>query len=75
MPKEEDKSGMLFNWIKDRYKLRNDGELATFIKTQRSIVSEVRHGKRAVNDVMLVRICDVTKLTLKKARALIANEE
>lgn len=68
-----DNSGALFNKIKEKYRLASEGDLAEFIGTNRSIVSEIRHGKRVIPDVMLVRICDATGMTLKAARKLIAE--
>lgn len=67
-------SGALFNKIKEKHCLETDGDLADFISTKRSIVSEIRHGKRTIPDVMLVRICDATGMTLKAVRKLIAGE-
>lgn len=72
--KMPDNSGALFRKIKEKYRLNSEGELAEFIGTNRSIVSEIRHGKRTIPDVMLVRICDATGMTLKAARKLIAEE-
>lgn len=69
-----DKSGALFDYIIEKYRLKHDGELAEKIQTQRSIISEIRNGKRHINEVMLVRICDITGMSLKKVRQLIAME-
>lgn len=68
----KDNSGGLFDYLKIKLKCRTDGDLAEKIETKQSIISEIRHGKRDVNEVMLVRICGVANITLKKAQALIA---
>lgn len=75
MPKavQDDKSGGLFDYLKVKYKLSNEGKLADFIETLPSVVSEIRHGKREVNEVLLVRICNKTGMSLKKAQVLIAH--
>lgn len=65
-------AGALFEYIKEKHRLKNDDDLARFIQTQRSIISEIRNENRVVNEVMLVRICDITGMTLKKVRQLIA---
>lgn len=70
-----DNSGKLFDNIKKRKKLSNDGALAEFIEAHRSEVSEIRHGKREISDVLLVRICDKAKLSLAAARAQIADRD
>lgn len=67
-------AGGLFLYLKTRYKLKNDGELAEKIETARSVISEIRKCKREVNEVMLVRICNITGMSLKKAQALIAHK-
>lgn len=69
----EDRSGGLFDYLRTRYKLPTDSQLAEFIGTTSSVVSEIRHGKRFVNDHLLVRICLASNLSLKKAMALIAH--
>lgn len=65
-------AGALFEYIKEKYRLKDEAELAEFIQTQRSIISEIRNENRVVNEVMLVRICDITGMSLKKVRQLIA---
>lgn len=67
----DDKSGGLFDYLKIKLKCRTDGDLAEKIETKRSVISEIRHGKRMVNDVMLVRICTIANIPLKKAKTLI----
>ena len=72
--KIEDNSGGLFDYLRTRYKMPTDSQLAEFIGTTSSVVSEIRHGKRVVNDQLLVRICLASNLSLKKALALIAHK-
>lgn len=73
--KIEDASGGLFDYLRTRYKISTDSQLAEFIGTTSSVVSEIRHGKRVVNDQLLVRICLASNLSLKKAMALIAHRD
>jgi plasmid maintenance system antidote protein VapI len=68
-----DNSGTLFDNIKRKKKIGRDGELAELIGEHASVVSEIRHGRRAINDKLLVRICERTGITLKSARAQIAE--
>lgn len=70
----KDNSGGLFDYLRTRYKKQTDSELAVFIGTPASVVSEIRHGKRLVNDHLLVRICLASNLSLKKALALIEHK-
>jgi hypothetical protein len=69
-----DNSGTLFDHIKQKKKFKRDRELAEFIDEHVSVISEIRHGKRLVNSDLLVRICDRTGISLKSARAMIAQE-
>lgn len=71
----EDKSGGLFDYLKVKFNVYNDGELAKKIETAPTVVSEIRNGKREVNEVMLVRICNITGMSLKKVQTLIAYRE
>lgn len=70
-----DNSGKLFDNIKLKKKLASEGELAALIGEHRSVVSEIRHGRREISDALLVRICTATGLTLKAAQAQIADRE
>lgn len=76
MHKDEqvDNSGKLFDYLRAKFKLNSEGELAIFCNTQPSVISEIRHGKRVVNDILLVRICTKTGMTLKKAQGLIKQQ-
>lgn len=77
MPKQDigGNAGGLFAYLKVKYNLKTDTELAKHIKTARSIISEIRKQKRQVNEVMQVRICTITGLSLKKVQALIAHKD
>lgn len=66
-----DKSGTLFDHIKAKKKLAREGDLAKLIGANASEVSEIRHGKRKVSDVLLVRICERTGISLRTARAML----
>lgn len=66
-------SGKLFDNIRRKYKLGNDGELADFIAAHRSEISEIRHNKREISDQLLVRICRCTGMTMKSALAQIED--
>lgn len=68
----KDKSGGLFDYLKIKLKCRTEGDLALKIETKQSVVSEIRHGKREVNDALLIRICNVANISLNKAQTLIA---
>lgn len=70
-----DKSGALFDHIKKKRKFTLDGQLAEFIGANRSEVSAIRHGKREVSPVLLVRICEKTGLSLKAAKAMIDDKQ
>lgn len=70
-----DNSGKLFDNIKRKRKIKNDGELAVLIGEHASVVSEIRNGKREINDRLLIRICDAANITLKAARAQIDERD
>lgn len=70
-----DNSGKLFDNIKRKRKIKNDGELAVLIGEHASVVSEIRNGKREINDKLLVRICENAGLTLKAAKLQIAARD
>lgn len=74
MPKHlMDNSGVLFDKIKEKKKFKRDCELADFLGEHNSVISEIRNGKRLVNDLLLVRICEKTGMSLKSARSQIAE--
>lgn len=66
-----DNSGKLFDNIKTKRKIMRDFHLAAYLDEHPSVVSEIRHGKRLINDKLLVRICEKTGISLKSARAQI----
>lgn len=70
-----DRSGGLFDYLKVKLKCRTEGELAEKIGTKNSVVSEIRNDKRYVNDALLIRICNVSGISLKKAQALIEHKD
>lgn len=70
-----DRSGGLFDYLKVKLRCHTDGDLAEKIGTKNSVVSEIRNDKRDVNDALLIRICNVSGITLKKAQALIAYKD
>lgn len=66
-----DNSGILFDHIKERKKLKREGDLAKFLDEHPSVISEIRHGKRTITADLLVRICEKTGTTLKAAKGMI----
>lgn len=68
-----DNSGTLFDHIKEKKRILRDCALAVYLGIPRSTISEIRHGKREINGLILVRICDITGMSLKSARAKIAE--
>lgn len=72
-PRTNDKSGSLFNDIMTRYKLRNDAALAEHLQINKAYLSQIRNGKREIGDTVLVRICEKTGLSIKTAKAKIAE--
>lgn len=72
-PKAKDNSGVLFDNIMEKRKLTRDSHLAVFLDTPRSIISEIRGGRRLVSSGLLVRICEKTGMSLKTAKEQIAT--
>lgn len=64
-----DRSGELFNYVMLKHRLKRDTDLADFLGTTKSYVSEIRNGRTEVGAAMLVRICERAGVTLKMARA------
>lgn len=73
--KGPDNSGKLFDNIKRRKKLSKEIELAQMIGEHPSVVSEIRHGKRVINDMLLMRICERVGISIKSARSQIADRD
>lgn len=73
-PRTNDKSGALFDDLMKRFKLRNDAELAAYVETTKSYISEVRNGHREIGDSLLIRICEKSGLSVKTAKAKIAAQ-
>lgn len=68
-----DNSGALFDSIKRKHKFKRDLQLAQLIGEYPSVISAIRNGKREISDTLLVRICGRTGMSLKTAKAKIAD--
>lgn len=64
-----DRSGALFSYLMKKHKLARDADLAKFLGTTKSYVSEIRNGRNGIGPGMLIRICEKSKIPLKTAVA------
>lgn len=64
-----DNSGTLFDHIKQKKKFKLEGELAIFLDEHPSVISEIRNGRRVVNDTLLIKICEKMNMSVKYAKA------
>lgn len=65
--RENDQSGLLFDYLKERHKLKRDADLARFLGTAKSYISDIRNGRAEIGAAMLIRICEKSKISLKLA--------
>ena len=69
---KQDNSGGLFDYLRTKHKLNNDKKLGELLDTSPAVISQIRNGEREIREVLLVRICLRTNMTLKKVQTLIA---
>jgi transcriptional regulator with XRE-family HTH domain len=64
------KAHALLDYLKDRFGLRNDRELARELGVQSGYVSRVRHGHLPVSASLMLGIHDVFGLEIHEIKAL-----
>ena len=64
------KAHALFDYLKDRFGLRNDRELARELGVQSGYISRVRHGHLPVSASLMLGIHDVFGLEIHEIKAL-----
>lgn len=60
----------LLNAVMARLGMKFDIELCTMMDVEGASISRMRNRKTAISPFVLVRLCDVSGLTVKEARAL-----
>jgi len=61
----------LLDFIKERYKVKNDAELSRKLKTNPPTISKIRAGKVNVSSDMILRIHETFKMPVKQIRELL----
>lgn len=69
-----DRSGQLFNYLREKYKLEDDTQLSKRIGIARPIISRVRTAKQPLSGNHLIKINEKTGVTIKKMRELIGDQ-
>lgn len=54
-----------------RLQLKNDAALARALEVPREVISKIRHGKRTVGPLLLIRMHEVSELSIADLRTLI----
>jgi len=70
-----DRSGELFNFLLEKFKLSNDKQLSDKIGLSRPVISTVRTGKHPITGASLVQIHERTGVSIKRMRELIGDAE
>lgn len=65
----------LFNTIQSRLNLRNDIELALTLGDAPSVISKMRHQKIPVGATMLLRLHEVSGISIKDLRSLMGDRQ
>ena len=79
MPKQPknfplDRSGQLFSYLCEKFKLANDKQLSDKTGLPRPVISKIRTGKQPVTNSSLVHIHETTGVAIKRMRELIAEK-
>ncbi|NRR28868.1 hypothetical protein HSX11_01595 [Oxalobacteraceae bacterium] len=63
----------LLDTLLQRYKLKNDAELARRLELAPPVLSKLRHGRLPVGPALILRIYDAFDMDVKESRALASN--
>ncbi len=63
----------LFDILIDRFGLKYDAALAGMLEVAPPVISKIRHLKMAIGATLLLRIHDVTDLSIRELRALMGD--
>jgi plasmid maintenance system antidote protein VapI len=61
----------LLDFIKERYKVKNDAELSRLLKTKAPTISKIRSGRVNVSADIILRIHEVLGMPVADIRALL----
>ncbi len=64
-----EKETKLFKYLMDKYTLRTDADLATFLCCSKTIISMTRNDHRALSPRLTLTIYDKAQLTIEDIRA------
>ena len=63
----------LLNFIIERQHLKNDAALARILKVAPPVISKIRHRRLPVGASMLIRMHEITDLTIRELRDLMGD--
>ena len=66
-------SSLLFDALKNRFRLNSDAELADFLEVDRSLISHIRNRQQLLSPGLLIRMQDITGIDLKELRAFMGD--
>lgn len=63
----------LLNVLRQNHRLKNDAELSRFLEVSAPIICKIRHGTLAISGALLIRMHEVTGLTIEDLRYLMGD--
>ncbi len=73
--KQVENPNYLFNYVLQHMKLKNDAALCRLLEVKPPVISKIRHGKLSVGPLMLLRLHDVTGLSIARLRGLLYRQQ
>jgi transcriptional regulator with XRE-family HTH domain len=70
VPDRGSNSGKLLNALKDQLGLNSDSALARALEVDRPYISKIRHGKIAIGATLILRMQELSGLSVQELRAL-----
>ena len=63
----------LLDTLIEKMHLKNDAELCRVLEVQPPIISKIRHRKMVVGPALLIRMHEITHISIKELRALMGD--
>lgn len=73
MKNNVDASGKLFDFLKDKFRLKNDAALSVALDVAPPVISKIRHGSK-ITPGMMIRIHEAFHVSIAEIRQLISEE-
>ena len=65
----------LFDYLIDKYKLKNDRALADMLGLEKPVVSKMRNKKRVINADVILRVHELTGLEIAEIKKIMRGEK